>query len=115
VGVLLGHMFCLQLSNCFRIVEEGINNYHLLLEFVQVGSRVRQVSCSVPTVKTCLDCVNLGPTDVANWADKTGGIVKASHRLIMFGTESPHIATLSKVIWVRGMEVLVHRVGNVGR
>jgi len=59
--------------------------------------------------------VNLGPTDVTNCADETGGIVKTSHRLILFGTESPHIATLSKVMWARGIEVLVHRVGGVGR
>ena len=115
MGVLLSRMFCLQLSNCFRITEEGMNRKHLLLEFVQVGSRVRQVSCSAPAAKNCLGCVNLSPTDVTNWADKTGGIVKASHRLIVFGTESPHIAALSKVMWARGMKVLVHRVGNVGR
>ena len=92
-----------------------MNSYHLLLEFVQVGSRVQQVSCSALAAKNCLGCVNLGPTDVTNWADEAGGIVKASHRLILYGTESPHIVTPSKVMWARGMEVLAHRVGGVWR
>ena len=45
---------------------------------------------------------------MTNWADKARGVVKASHRLVLFGTESPHVVTLSQVLWARGMEAMVN-------
>jgi len=71
------------------------------------------MSCSAPAAKEYLGCVHLGPSDVADWANESGRIVKASHRLILCRTESPHISTLAKVVWVGGVEVFAHRVRRV--
>ena len=107
--------FCLELSNCIRVAEEGMDGYHLLLVFVQVGSRVRQMSCSAPAAEDCLGYVHLSPSDVTNRADEAGRIIKTSHRLILFCTESPYVSTSSKVMWTGGVEVLAHRVRSVWR
>jgi len=45
---------------------------------------------------------------VANWADQAKWVVKASHWLVLFGTETPRVATPSKVLWARRMEVMVN-------
>jgi len=45
---------------------------------------------------------------VADWADQAEWVVKAPHWLVLFGTEAPHVSTLSEVLWARRMEVMVN-------
>ena len=76
-----------------------MDGLHLLLEFVEVGSGGRKVSCSAPAAEESLSYVHLGPAGMANGADEAGRIVKALHCLIVHRTESPHIPTTAEVMW----------------
>ena len=88
-----------------------MDGLHLLLVFIQVGSRVRKVSGFTPAAEDCLGYVHLGPSAVSNRADETGGIIKTSHRLIMFCAKTPEISSSSNIVWAGGVEFLAHRVG----
>ena len=106
-------MLCRQVSvfqtfNRPWTAEEGMDGFCLFLEFNKVGSGVRQVSCSSPATQDCRGYVDLCSTYMAYWADQARWIVKASYRLIMFGAETPHIATLAKVLWARGVEIMAN-------
>jgi len=97
-----------QTFNRSWVAEEGMDGFSLFLEFNQVGSGIRQVSCSSPATQDCRSYVDLCPTYMAYWADQARGIVKASYRLVVFGAETPHIATLAKVLWARGVEIMAN-------
>ena len=99
-----------KLSNCVRFAEEGMDGHRLLLEFVEVGSRDRKMSCSAPAAEESLGYVHLGPAGVADWADETGRIVKALHRLVLCRAKSPHITTPAEVMWAGVVKYLAHRV-----
>jgi len=45
---------------------------------------------------------------MAYGADQARWIVKASYRLVVFGAQTPHIATLAKVLWARGVEIMAN-------
>jgi len=45
---------------------------------------------------------------MAYWADQAIRIVKTSYRLVVFGTETPHIAALAEVLWTGRVEVLAN-------
>jgi len=97
-----------ELSNCIRFAEEGMDGPHLLLEFVEVRSRDREMSCFVPAAKECLGYIYLGPAGVADWANEAGRIVKALHRLVLCRAESPHITTSTEIMWTRVVKFLSH-------
>ena len=86
------------------VAEEGMDGFCLFLEFNKVGSGVRQVSCSWPATQD----FDLCPTYMAYWADQARWIIKGSYRLVVFGAETPHIATLAKVLWTRGVEIMAN-------
>ena len=71
------------------------------------------MSCSAPATEECLGYIHLGPSGVADWANKAGRIVEASHRLILYRTESPHISTPTEVMRGGGVEEFAHRVRRV--
>ena len=85
-----------------------MDGFCLIMEFNKVGSGVRQVSCSSPATQDCLSYADLCPTYVSYWADQARWIVKASYRLVVFGAETPHITTLTKVLWARGVEIMAN-------
>ena len=87
----------------------------LLLEFVEVGSRDRNMSCSAPAAEKCLGYIYLGPAGVADWADEAGRIVEALHRLVLCRAKSPHVTTTTKVMRTGVMKFLSHRVRGAGK
>jgi len=99
-----------ELSNCIRFAEEGMDGPHLLLEFVEVGSRDRNMSCLAPAAKKCLGYIYLGPAGMADWADEAGRIVKALHRLVLCRAKSPHVTTTTEVMWTGVVKFFSHRV-----
>jgi len=103
--VLCSQVSFFQTFNRSWVAEEGMDGFCLFLGFNKVGSGIRQVSCSSPATQDCRSYVDLCPTYMAYWADQARGIVKASYRLVVFGAETPHIATLAKVLWARGVEI----------
>ena len=90
-----------------------MDGHHLLLEFVEVGSRDRKMSCSAPAAKECLGYIYLGPAGMADWADEAGRIVKALHRLILCRAKSPQITTPAEGMWTGVVKFLAHRVRGV--
>jgi hypothetical protein len=45
---------------------------------------------------------------VAYGANQAERIVIATYRLVVFGAEAPHVATLAKVLWAGGVEIMAH-------
>ena len=87
-----------------------MDGFCLFLEFSQIGSGIRQVSCPPPTTRDCRGFVDLCPANVAYGADQAGRIIIATYRLVVFGAEAPHVATLAKVLWAGGVEIMAHLV-----
>ena len=82
----------------------------LFLEFSQIGSGIRQVPCPPPTTKDCRGYVNLCQANVAYGADQAGRIIIASILFVVLGAETPHVATLTKVLWTGVVEMVADLV-----
>jgi len=104
------HLFFFQFFHRFWTAKEGMDGFCLFLEFSQIGSGIRQVSCPPPTTRDCRGFVDLCPANVAYGADQAGRIIIATYRLVVFGAEAPHVATLAKVLWAGGVEIMAHLV-----
>ena len=104
------HVSFFQIFNRFWAAKEGINGFRLFLEFSQVGSGIRQMSCPSPAAQDCRGYVDLCPSYVAYGADQARWIVKASYRLVVFGAEAPHVAALAKVLWAGEVEQMANLV-----
>ena len=68
------------------------------------------MSCPPPTARDCRGYVDLCPANVAYGADQAGRIIIATYRLVVFSAEAPHIATLAKVLWAGGVEIVADLV-----
>jgi len=97
-----------QTFNLSWVAEEGMDGFGLFLEFNKVGSGIRQVSCSSPTIQDCRTYVNLCPSYMVYWANQAIWIVKTPYRLVVFGAETPHIAALTEVLWTGRVEILAN-------
>jgi len=100
------HLLFFQFFYRFWTTKEGMDGFCLFLEFSQVGSGIRQVSCPPPTTKDCRGYVDLCPANVAYRANQAERIVIATYQLVVFGAEAAHIATLAKVLWAGGVEIM---------
>jgi hypothetical protein len=104
------HVSFLQISDRFWTAKEGMDSFRLFLEFSQVGSGIRQMSCPSPATQDCRGYVDLCPSYVAYGADQARWIIEASYRWVVFGAEAPHVAALAKVLWAGGVEIMANLV-----
>jgi hypothetical protein len=66
------HVLFFQIFNRFWTAKEGMDGFRLFLEFSQVGSGIRQVSCPPPATQDCRGYIDLCPAYVAYGADQAG-------------------------------------------
>jgi len=104
------YLFIFQFFHRFWPAKEDMDCFCLFLEFSQIGSGIRQVPCPPPTNKDCRGYVNLCPANVAYGADQAGRIIIATNRLVVLGAETPHVATLAKVLWAGVVEIVADLV-----
>ena len=65
------HVTFLKIFNRFWTAKEGMDSFRLFLEFSQVGSGIRQMSCPSPATQDCRGYIDLCPSSyVAYGADQ---------------------------------------------
>jgi len=104
------YLFISQFFHRFWTAKEDMDCFCLFLEFSQIRSGIRQVPCPPPTTKDCRGYVNLCQANVAYGADQAGRIIIASILFVVLGAETPHVATLTKVLWTGVVEMVADLV-----